>query len=178
MRGSRCASPPTGWTSRATSPTPGATALGHYNVSSFNAEANGEATAAFAEDFKAKTGQYPVFVQGHTVHGIWGLGEALKTLKPGPDGKLSVKQLAFAMEKVRFDTSMGEIAMRAEDHQALLPLVVSVVSKDAKYKVDGTDMGFKPVAPHLWQGSGRPGAAVLQDGASASLLTKCGSLTG
>ena len=36
----------------------GATALGHYNVSSFNAEANGEATAAFAEDFKAKTGQY------------------------------------------------------------------------------------------------------------------------
>jgi branched-chain amino acid transport system substrate-binding protein len=123
----------------------GATALGHYNVSSFNAEANGEATAAFAEDFKAKTGQYPVFVQGHTVHGIWGLGEALRTLKLGPDGRLSVKQLAFAMEKVRFDTSMGEIAMRAEDHQALLPLVVSVVSKDAKYKVDGTDMGFKPV---------------------------------
>ena len=25
------------------------------------------------------------------------------------------------------------------------PMVVSVVSKDAKYKVDGTDMGFKPV---------------------------------
>ena len=104
-----------------------------------------ELTAAFAEDFKAKTGQYPVFVQGHTVHGIWGLGEALRTLKLGPDGRLTVKQLAFAMEKVRFDTSMGEIAMRAEDHQALLPLVVSVVSKDAKYKVDGTDMGFKPV---------------------------------
>ena len=57
----------------------GATALGHYNVSSFNAEANGEATAKFADDFKAKTGQYPVFVQGHTVHGIWGLGEALKS---------------------------------------------------------------------------------------------------
>ena len=35
--------------------------------------------------------------------------------------------------------------MRADDHQALLPLVVATVSKDAKYKVDGTDMGFKPM---------------------------------
>jgi branched-chain amino acid transport system substrate-binding protein len=123
----------------------GATALGHYNVSTFNAGANGEATAKFAEEFKASTGRYPVFADGHQVHGIWGLGEALKALKPGSDGKLSVKQLALAMEKVRFDTSMGEVAMRAEDHQVLLPLVVQVVSKEAKYKVDGTDMGFKPV---------------------------------
>jgi branched-chain amino acid transport system substrate-binding protein len=123
----------------------GATALGHYNVSSFTPEANGDATAAFAEDFKNKIGQYPVNFQGHTVHGIWGLGEALKVVKPAADGKLSVKQLAFAMERVRIDTSMGEVSMRAEDHQALLPLVVSIVSKDAKYKVDGTDMGFKPV---------------------------------
>jgi branched-chain amino acid transport system substrate-binding protein len=40
---------------------------------------------------------------------------------------------------------MGEMSMRAADHQVLLPLVVSTVTKDAKYKVDGTDMGFKPV---------------------------------
>ena len=79
------------------------------------------------------------------------------------------------MEKVRFDTSMGEVAMRAEDHQALLPLVVSTVSKDAKYKVDGTDMGFKPVRLISGKEAARTGAAVLQDGASASLLTKCGS---
>ena len=89
-------------------------------------------------------GQYPVFIQGHTVHGIWGLGEALKKVKPA-DGKVNVKQLAFAMETVRFNTSMGEVAMRKEDHQVLLPLVVATVSKDAKYKVDGTDMGFKPL---------------------------------
>ena len=35
--------------------------------------------------------------------------------------------------------------MRAADHQVLLPIVVSVVTKDAKYKADDTDMGFKPV---------------------------------
>src|SRR5258705_496250 len=123
----------------------GATAIGHYNVSSYYPEANGDATAKFADDFKAKMGQYPVFIQGHTVHGIWGLGEALKKMKPGADGKVNVKQLAFAMETVSFNTSMGEVAMRKEDHQALLPLVVATVSKEAKYKVDGTDMGFKPV---------------------------------
>ena len=49
------------------------------------------------------------------------------------------------METVSFNTSMGEVAMRKDDHQALLPLVVATVSKDAKYKVDGTDMGFKPI---------------------------------
>src|SRR6266436_156680 len=80
----------------------GATAIGHYNVSSYYPEANGDATAKFADDFKAKMGQYPVFIQGHTVHGIWGLGEALKKMKPGADGKVNVKQLAFAMETVSF----------------------------------------------------------------------------
>jgi branched-chain amino acid transport system substrate-binding protein len=123
----------------------GATAIGHYNVSSFYPEANGEATARFADDFKAKMGQYPVFIQGHTVHGIWGLGEALKKLKPTVGSKLNVKQLAFAMEGISVNTSMGEVVMRKEDHQALLPLVVATVSREAKYKVDDTDMGFKPL---------------------------------
>ena len=123
----------------------GATAIGHYNVSSFYPEANGAATERFADDFKAKMGQYPVFVQAHTVHGIWGLGEALKKLKPTAGSKLNVKQLAFAMEGIHVNTSMGEVVMRKEDHQALLPLVVATVSRDAKYKVDGTDMGFKPL---------------------------------
>jgi branched-chain amino acid transport system substrate-binding protein len=123
----------------------GATAVGHYNVSSYYPDANGDASAKFADDFKAKMGQYPIFVQGHTVHGIWGLGEALKKIKPGADGKVSVKQLALAMETVSFNTSMGEVAMRKEDHQVLLPLAVATVSKDAKYKVDGTDMGFKTI---------------------------------
>jgi branched-chain amino acid transport system substrate-binding protein len=123
----------------------GDTALGHYTLSTFFADANGEKTAAFAEDFKAKTGQYPLNVQGHTVHGMWGLGEALKALKAKPGDKLNVKSLAFAMENVTVDTSMGPIKMRPEDHQALLPLAVAVVSKDAKFKADNTDKGFKTI---------------------------------
>jgi branched-chain amino acid transport system substrate-binding protein len=123
----------------------GDTALGHYTLSTFFADANGEKSAAFAEDFKTKMGAYPLNVQGHTVHGMWGIGEALKALKAKPGDKLGVKQLAFAMEKVTVETSMGPIKMRAEDHQALLPLAVAVVSKDAKFKADNTDKGFKTI---------------------------------
>jgi len=123
----------------------GDTAIGHYGESSFFADANGEKSAAFAEDFKAKTGQYPINVQGHTTHAVWGLGEALKALKAKPGDKLNVKDLAFAMEKVTVETSVGPVKMRAEDHQALLPLAVAIVSKDAKFKADNTDKGFKTI---------------------------------
>jgi branched-chain amino acid transport system substrate-binding protein len=123
----------------------GDTAVGHYTQSTFFPDANGDKTAAFAEDFKAKTGQYPLNVQGHVVHAMWGLGEALKALHAKPGDKLSVKALAFAMEKVTVDSSMGPIKMRPEDHQALVPLAIAVVSKDAKFKADDTDKGFKTI---------------------------------
>ncbi len=123
----------------------GDTALGHYTLSTFFPDANGDKTAAFAEDFKVKTGNIPLNVQGHTVHGIWGLGEALKVLKAKAGDKLNVKSLAFAMENVTVDSSMGPIKMRADDHQALLPLAVAVVSKEARFKADNTDKGFKTI---------------------------------
>ncbi len=123
----------------------GDTALGHYTLSTFFADANGDKTAAFAEDFKNKTGAYPLNVQGHTTHGIWGLGEALKAMKATAGDKLDVKKLAFAMENVTVESSMGPIKMRADDHQALLPLAVAIVSKEAKFKADGTDKGFKTI---------------------------------
>lgn len=123
----------------------GDTAIGHYTLSTFFPDANGDKTAAFAEDFKAKTGAYPLNVQGHTVHGLWGVGEALKALKAKAGDKLDVKKLAFAMEKISFDSSMGKITMRPDDHQALLPLAVAIVSKEAKFKADNTDKGFKTI---------------------------------
>ncbi len=49
-----------------------------------------------------------------------------------------------ALESARIQTPMGEMSMREQDHQAQMPMVVSVVSRDAKLKVDGTDMGFAP----------------------------------
>ena len=64
--------------------------------------------------------------------------------KPQGDA-LNVNAFAKVLEGTRIRTPMGEVSMRAADHQVLMPMVVSMVAKDAKYKADGTDMGFKPV---------------------------------
>ncbi|MCC3261813.1 ABC transporter substrate-binding protein, partial [Paenibacillus polymyxa] len=121
----------------------GEVALGHYIAHPYNIEAAGEEGAAFAEDYKSKTGHYPSYTEPQTVIGVRFLGEALKQVKP-QDGKLPVPELALALEKVTYKSALGDYTMRAEDHQVQLPMVVSKVGKNAKYKADGTDMGFEP----------------------------------
>jgi branched-chain amino acid transport system substrate-binding protein len=123
----------------------GDNAVGHYTVQHYFPDANGEKGAAFGELYKSKVGDYPYNVQGDVVNGVWGLGESLKALKARPGDKVSVKNIALAMENVTVDSAMGPVTMRREDHQALTPTAVAVVSKDAKYKFDKTDKGFKTV---------------------------------
>jgi len=122
----------------------GEVALGHYIAHPFNAQAAGEEGARFAEDYKAKTGHYPSYVEPQTVMGMRFLGQALKQVQPR-DGRLPVPELARALEQVTIRTALGEYSMRAADHQVQLPMVVSKVTKTAQYKTDGTDMGFEPV---------------------------------
>jgi len=122
----------------------GEVALGHYIAHPFNAQAAGEEGARFAEDYKAKSGHYPSYVEPQTVMGMRFLGQALKQVQPR-DGRLPVPELARALEQVTIRTALGEYSMRAADHQVQLPMVVSKVTKTAQYKTDGTDMGFEPV---------------------------------
>lgn len=119
----------------------GEAALGAYQASPYNAEAGGEAGKAFAEDYKAKTGHNPVFSATGAL-GVMMLGDALKTIKPS-NGPIDIKQIAMAIEGEKYQTPLGEVSIRAADHQAIIPIAVSVVSKDAMYKADGTDMGLK-----------------------------------
>ncbi|MBS0509165.1 MAG: branched-chain amino acid ABC transporter substrate-binding protein [Proteobacteria bacterium] len=122
----------------------GEVALGAYLVHAFNADANGKDSEQFAEDYKSKTGHYPVYVEGQTVFGLQMVGSVLKGQK-AQNGKLNTNAFAKALETAKFKTPLGESEMRAADHQLLLPFVVSEVRKDAKYKADNTDMGFKTV---------------------------------
>ena len=119
-------------------------AVGHYVVHVFNPEAAGAAGERFVADYTAKTGRAPVFVEPQSVFGLEMVADALKRTKP-VGGALDVNAFARALETSRITTPMGEMSMRAADHQVQMPLVVSMVSKEARYKVDGTDMGFKPV---------------------------------
>jgi branched-chain amino acid transport system substrate-binding protein len=119
-------------------------AVGHFVAQTFNAEAGGAEGDAFQADYKAKIGHVPAATEPQTVFGLEMVTEALRRTKP-ENGGFNTNAFAKTLESTRLKTAMGEISMRAADHQALLPVVVSMVTKDAKYKTDGTDMGFKPV---------------------------------
>ena len=119
----------------------GDTALGHYIA---NGYVNVTEMAEFAEAFKAESGDYPVFVEPQGAFALGALDEALKTLDFGGD-EIDVTQVALALEGASYDSPVGAITVRAEDHQTIRPVVVSKVIKDAAYPVDGTDMGFELV---------------------------------
>lgn len=119
-------------------------AVGHFVAHAFNPEAGGAEGERFVADYRAKTGHDPVFIEPQTVFGLQMVGQALQRTAPR-NGALDVNAFAAALETARLKTPVGEMSMRAADHQVMLPMVVSMVSKDAKYKVDGTELGFKPV---------------------------------
>ena len=124
--------------------TAGEQAVGNFVVQTFNAEAGGAEGNHFVDDYKAKTGHLPVGTEPQTVFALQMLGDALRRTKP-ENGALDINALARNIETAKLKTPMGEISMRAADHQELLPVVVSTVTPDAKYKADGTALGFKPV---------------------------------
>ena len=119
----------------------GSTALGHYISHPGNVELMDPEEA---EAYKARNGRYPSYGEPGTIAAVRLLGEALKLVEI-KDGKVSANQIGLALEKARYQGPLGEIGIRAEDHQLVMPVVVSRVDKDVKYFVDGTDMGFKPV---------------------------------
>lgn len=119
----------------------GSTALGHYVAHGYNAEA---ATDNLAENYNKATGHYPVYIEPQTVFGMNLLRESLKTLDFG--GKdINVDDIVTAMRNTKIETSHGPFYVRPEDNQVIKAVVISKVTKDAKYKVDDTDMGFTPL---------------------------------
>lgn len=122
----------------------GAIAEGHVVSTPYNPEANGEATMAFAEDYRTVTGHYPAYVEPAAVFGLMLFGEALKGVEL-EGGKIDTTKIALALESASVETPMGDYSMRSDDHQAQFPMVVQQVSRDAKVKADGTEFGFLPI---------------------------------
>jgi branched-chain amino acid transport system substrate-binding protein len=120
----------------------GHAAIGAYLVKLYTLEGGGDKGKAFNEDFKSVIGHYPYNEESTTVFAMGLLGDALRSAQR-PDRNVNVRAIADALESASYDSPIGRWSMRKEDHQALFPLTVSVVSTDAAYKWDGTDMGFK-----------------------------------
>ncbi|MBK9133310.1 MAG: branched-chain amino acid ABC transporter substrate-binding protein [Betaproteobacteria bacterium] len=122
----------------------GKAVVGSYLASIFSLEGAGKAGEAFAEDYRARTGSYPTFIEPTPVHTLLMLGDVLKKIS-APGAPVDTKKIALAFENASYETPMGRWSIRKEDHQSIMPIAVSIVSPDAKYKMDGTDLGFKPV---------------------------------
>jgi branched-chain amino acid transport system substrate-binding protein len=123
----------------------GETGEGTINIEVFNPENGGEAGMAYGRDFMAKTGAWPYAPQDRTVFTLAFLGEALK-LAPPKDGKISIKDIALALEKASLTVPHGTMTMRREDHQAYVPIAISEVSRKAAMKLEDTPFGLLPIA--------------------------------
>ena len=119
----------------------GAAALGSYLVKIYNLEAGGDKGATFIEDFKKRIGHYPYSEEPTSAFAAMYLGSVLKTID-AKGAKFDAKKMVHALENGSWESPIGKWTVRKQDHQALMPITVSEVSKGAKFKVDGTDMGF------------------------------------
>lgn len=119
----------------------GEVALGHYVAHPYNIELS---DGSFAKDYEKATGHFPVYVEPNAVNAIKALAKALEAVNFG-GGPIKATQIAQALETTVIATDVGNLSVRKEDHQVIMPVVVSRVEKGVKYPVDGTDMGFKPV---------------------------------
>lgn len=119
----------------------GDVALGHYVAHPYNIELS---DGTFAKEYEAATGHFPVYVEPNAVNALKMFTKALEAVNFG-GGPIKTTQIAQVLEGTTYKTDVGDLSVRKEDHQVVMPVVVSRVEKGVKYPVDGTDLGFKPV---------------------------------
>ncbi len=122
--------------------------LGDFSVGQFVATTSSAeyADPQIVKTFKERTGRNPTF--GGDLHfaNMFDLfGGALSKLSV-KDGVVDTKKIALSLEEASFTTPRGKVSLRVEDHQAILPIVISVAKKGAKYPADGSDIGLEPVS--------------------------------
>ena len=101
-------------------------------------------TDRLAGEFKKKYNQDYYFFRANTALAM--LAEAMKRTKSADP-----KTVATALEGMRFPTELGEVEMRAADHQLIQPLFISTIEraaakggpKEVKHDLEGTGMGFR-----------------------------------
>lgn len=121
----------------------GSAALGYFHAELWNPQAFGAFGQDLWTDYKAKMGTVPSTSEAKSILSLLFLQQALKSV---PEmAKIDVDQIAKALEQTTYKAPTGDVTMRAADHQAAWPIVVSKVEQGAKFATDGTDMGFVPI---------------------------------
>ena len=120
------------------------TAIGEAGVGSLkqvtewhkNATPELDATvAAFAKKYPGKENEFSYY----RAKTMWEMFAAAAR-KAGSNDPIKV---ARALEGMKMQTPLGEVEMRADNHQLLQPLYVSTLSKGTKYDVEDSGLGWK-----------------------------------
>jgi len=91
--------------------------------------------AAFDKRFPGKENEYAYW----RARNMWEMYVAAAK-KAGSNDPV---KMARALEGMKITTSLGDVEMRADNHQILMPLYVSTLSKGVKYDAEGTSLGWK-----------------------------------
>jgi branched-chain amino acid transport system substrate-binding protein len=91
--------------------------------------------AAFAKKYPGKENEY-AYWRAKTMWDMF----AAASKKAGSNDPVKV---ARAMEGMKMATSLGEVEMRADNHQILQPLYVSTLAKGVKFDSEDTGLGWK-----------------------------------
>jgi branched-chain amino acid transport system substrate-binding protein len=91
--------------------------------------------AAFSKKYPGKENEY-AYWRAKTMWEMF----AAAAKKAGSNDPVKV---ARAMEGMKMQTALGEVEMRADNHQILQPLYVSTLAKGVKYDSEDTGLGWK-----------------------------------
>jgi len=125
----------------------------HMNVPTKNTE-------PFALDFNKKhPGIYFYYLRVNNM--VQMVAKAMNTAK-----SLDPKEVALALEDMRFPVDTGEVWMRKSDHQAMQPLYISIFSKKdgktVKHDSEGTGYGWKTLASISQRDSQLPTSCIME----------------
>jgi branched-chain amino acid transport system substrate-binding protein len=122
----------------------GESAIGYYQAETFNPIAFGAEGEKLIAEYRAAAGVLPSTSEIKVVLMLRFLGKALATFPAG--AAVDTTRIALMLEQVKMALPIGEIGIRAADHQLVQPLIVSRVVRGGRFPLDGTTMGFEPVA--------------------------------
>lgn len=116
-----------------------------YQITEWHADVNvDEGLTEYEKWFQEFKERYPEIDWYY--HRVYNQMQMLKAAIEEVGNAQDVDAIANALEGMEFESQTGTITMRAQDHQILQPMYMSVMDTNAKYDADNSGVGFRTVA--------------------------------
>lgn len=116
-----------------------------YQITEWHADVNvDEGLAEYEAWFNEFKKRYPEIDWYY--HRVYNQMHMLKKAIEEAGSSDDIDAIAKALEGMEYQSPTGTVTMRAQDHQILQPMYMSVMDADAKYDADNSGVGFRTVA--------------------------------